>query len=224
MNVGILLAAGASSRYGSSKALAKSKGQSFVVRGVRTLWSVCDRVIVVLGSNAARTQRALEAEFVALAEAGALVPETHAARDKGRQALEVHFVTNAKWKRGMLGSAQLGLASAIAMRPRAVMVLPVDHPAVKPVTLMELAALMSEALGAAGKVGEKTLAYALVPRYRKKRGHPLVMSFALARTIVRDRGAIDLSDAVKRHARLVGYLDVRDGGVVKNVNTPKRRA
>ena len=222
MNVGIVLAAGSSSRYGTAKALAKVKGQSFTARGVRALWSVCDRVVVVLGADAARLQRGLEAEFIALAEGGALTPQAHAARDKGAQALEVHFTTHRAWKRGMYSSAQVGLAAAVVMRPRAVLVLPVDHPAVRPATLVELASLMGSALASAGKAGERALPYALVPRYRQRRGHPLVLSAALARAIIRDRKAADLSDAVKRHARLVGYVDVGDAGVVRNVNTPAR--
>lgn len=223
MNVGIVLAAGSSSRYGSPKALAQAKGQSFVARGVRSLWSACERVVVVLGADAARLQRTLEEEFVALAESGALAPEVHPALGSGAQALEVHFTTHRAWKRGMLSSAQAGLAVAVAMRPRAVFVLPVDHPAVRPATVTELAGFMGAALASAGKASEKSLGYALVPRYRQRRGHPLVVSAALARSILKDRKAADLSDAVKRHARLVRYLDVRDGGVVRNVNSPSRK-
>lgn len=223
MNVGVLLAAGASSRFGSPKALAMHKGQSFVARGVRALWSACDRVVVVLGADAARLQRSIEAEFVALAESGGLMPEARLAGAKGADALEVHFTTNRAWKRGMLSSAQAGLASAIELRARAVLVLPVDHPGVRAATVMELASLMGEALGAAGKPGERTLAYALVPRVRGRRGHPIALSAALARAVAREKAADDLSDAVRRHARLVGYLDVRDAGAVRNVNTPRGR-
>ena len=38
-----------------------------------------------------------------------------------------------------------------------------------------------------------------------------------------DRGAEDLSDAVRRNARLVGFLDVTDPGVLRNRNAPTRR-
>jgi len=31
---------------------------------------------------------------------------------------------------------------------------------------------------------------------------------------------VHLADAVRRSARLVGYLDVRDAGVTRNVNRP----
>jgi hypothetical protein len=50
-----------------------------------------------------------------------------------------------------------------------------------------------------------------------------VVSAALARAIVADRGAADLSDAVRRNARLVGFLDVPDAGILRNRNTPSRR-
>ena len=63
MMVGVLLAAGASRRMGSAKALVKVRGQSFLMHGVRHLWAACDRVIVVLGSDAAAIRRAAEQEF-----------------------------------------------------------------------------------------------------------------------------------------------------------------
>ena len=55
-------------------------------------------------------------------------------------------------------------------------------------------------------------------RHRHDRGHPLALSPALAGAIAADRKAKDLSDAVRRNARLVGYLDVDDPGVLRNVN------
>ena len=61
MMVGVLLAAGASSRMGSPKALMTTSGGSFLSRGIRHLWSACDQVIVVLGSNAARIRESLKA-------------------------------------------------------------------------------------------------------------------------------------------------------------------
>ncbi len=59
-----------------------------------------------------------------------------------------------------------------------------------------------------------------MPRHRRRRGHPLALSPALAAAIAADRQAEDLSDAVRRNARLVGYLDVDDPGVLRNVNRP----
>lgn len=219
MNVGVLLAAGASTRMGAAKATVKWKGRSFLAHGVGALWAACDVAIVVLGSGARAVRAAAEEEFAALVESGALSDMVHR---KGSRGLEVHFVVNAGWKKGMLSSAQAGLAEALRVGGDAVVVLPVDHPEVAPATVAHLGETMAEALGAFGRRERAAFPYALVPRHKGRRGHPLVVSRALAGAIARDRAARDLADAVRRHARLVGYLDVADAGVVKNRNTPKR--
>lgn len=222
MNVGVLLAAGASTRMGEPKAQVRWKGQSFLAHGVRALWSVCDVVIAVLGSQAAVVRRGAEEEFERLVESGALSEDLHAAEGHGTRSLEVRFETNRAWKRGMYGSARVGLAAAVRTRPCAIFVLPVDHPEVMGTTVASLGAVMSDALGSFGKTGWKDFSYALVPRYLGRRGHPLVLTPALAKAIAKDEDAADLGDAVKRHARLVGYLDVTDKGILVNRNTKKR--
>ncbi len=55
---GIILAAGASSRMGSPKALLDYRGETFIQRLVRVLSAVCDPVIVVLGYHADSTASA----------------------------------------------------------------------------------------------------------------------------------------------------------------------
>lgn len=218
MMVGVLLAAGASTRMGRSKPLMKVRGQSFLMHGIRHLWAACDRVVVVLGSDAAAIRDGAEKEFERLVKKG----EFH--RDvarRGSSGLEVEFIVNRAWKHGMLSSARAGLKAALALRPKGVIVLPVDHPAVRGRTVIGLAGVMEEALGEAGTPRERArFAYALVPRYLRRRGHPLALSPALARAIASDTGAETLSDAVRRNARLMGYLDVSDPGVVLNRNTP----
>jgi nicotine blue oxidoreductase len=221
MNVGVLLAAGASTRMGEPKAMVRWKGQSFLAHGVRALWSACDVVIAVLGSQAAVVRRGAEEEFGRLVEAGALSSDLHAARGHGARALELRFETNRAWKSGMLSSARLGLAAAVRARASAVLVLPVDHPEVSGETVAGLGAAMGAAMGSFGKNGGRDFAYGLVPRHRGRRGHPLVLSPALARAIAKDAEAEDLGDAVKRNARLIGYLDVKDKGILVNRNTKK---
>ena len=227
MNVGVLLAAGASRRMGRTKSLVRSGGQSFFAHGVRHLWSACDAVVVVLGADARRVRAAAEAEFVALVGRGALHDDLALAHRHGARALEVHFVVNPRWRTGMLGSARLGLAAAARMKPAAILLLPVDHPGLRPATVQALAAAMQAALGSYAGAGKgararsSPFAYALVPRFRHRRGHPLALSPALARAVIADRGARDLSDAVRRNARLVGYLDCADPGVVRNRNRPE---
>jgi CTP:molybdopterin cytidylyltransferase MocA len=222
MNVGVLLAAGASRRMGRTKSLVRTRGESFFAHGVRRLWAACDAVVVVLGADARRVRQAAEAEFVALVGHGALHDDLTRAHRHGATGLEVRFVVNRAWRRGMLGSARAGLAAASRLKPEAILLLPVDHPAVSPKTVQALAGAMRAAIGSyrGGARRSSPFAYALVPRYRRSRGHPLALSPALARAVAADRGARDLSDAVRRNARLVGYLDCPDSGVVRNRNRP----
>ncbi len=220
MMVGVLLAAGASTRMKSPKALKRQGKSSYLTIGVRHLWTACSTVVAVLGANGAAIQKSVEEEFTLLSESGQLNIDMAVALKRGVKGFEIHFERNAKWKSGMLSSAQAGLRSALEFKPKGILVLPVDHPSVQAATVAELATVLEQAIAACGKPAERRkFAYALVPRYRGRRGHPLALSPALATAIAADRKAESLSDAVRRHARLVGYLDVEDAGIVRNVNT-----
>ena len=218
----MVLAAGASRRMGSSKSLKRMAGGSFAAHAIRSLWTACDVVVVVLGSGAAAVRRSVEEEFHRMVSEGRLHEDLRAAHRHGAEGLEVHFVVNRAWARGMYGSARLGLAEALREKPDSVLVLPVDHPGVRGETVRLLAAAVDAALGSykGPKRDRERFAYAVIPRHRGRRGHPLVLSRGLAGCIAEDREATDLSDAVRRNARLVGYLDVPDAGVVRNRNTP----
>jgi CTP:molybdopterin cytidylyltransferase MocA len=226
MMVGVLLAAGASTRMGRPKALAKAGRESYIAHGVRNLWCACDPVVVVLGADAKRIRKRIEDEFVRLVETGCFDQELHAAHRHKAQKLEVRFVVNRAWKKGMYSSARAGLQAALKYGPAGLFVLPVDHPSVRPGTVLDLATVMAQAIQAAHSPARRQAArragfsYALVPRHRGRRGHPIVLTVALARAIAKDARAADLSDAVRRNARLVGYLDVRDAGITRNVNRP----
>jgi molybdopterin-guanine dinucleotide biosynthesis protein A len=148
---------------GGPKALASMGGQSFLVRGVRALWSACDTVVVVTGAESARVMREAGDEFEALVDKGLLAPDLKGG-PKGRKGeLEVRFVENRAWKRGMLSSAQAGLAAALRFRPEGVLVLPVDHPRVTARTVQALANMLEQALGSFGGRRDGGFAYALAP-------------------------------------------------------------
>jgi len=221
--VGVLLAAGASTRMGSSKALVRMGGQSFLVRGVRALWSVCDTVIVVLGADGQRVCKAVNEEFAALVEKGLAAPDLSGGPKHRSGELEVRFAFNKRWPDGMLSSARMGLAEALKHKPHGVLLMPVDHPEVKPATVQALGAMLDQALLAFGGRRANGFAYGLVPRHKGHRGHPVALSAALADSIRRDRAARDLADGIRRSARLVGYMDVADRGVTVNRNTPVTR-
>lgn len=220
MIVGVLLAAGASKRMGSPKALVRTGGQSFLVRGVRALWSVCDTVIVVLGADGHRICRAANDEFAELVAKGLAAPDLRGGPKQRSGELEVRFAFNKRWSDGMLSSARVGLGEALRHKPRGVLLMPVDHPEVKPATVQALGAMLDQALTAFGGRSANGFAYGLVPRHRGHRGHPVALSAALADAVRRDRAARDLADGIRRSARLIGYLDVADKGVTVNRNAP----
>jgi len=101
---GIILAAGASSRMGTPKALLDYRGETFLNRMIRVLGEVCNPVIVALGYHAEEIR------------AGA--------RGQAR------FVVNPDPSRGQLSSLQTALAE---VRPDAegFLFLPVDCPSVE---------------------------------------------------------------------------------------------
>ena len=111
MIAGIILAAGASSRMGSPKALLDYRGETFIRRLVRVLSAVCDPVIVVLGYHADALRP--------------VVPDAT-------------IVVNPAPERGQLSSLQTGLA-AVPSAAEGFLFTPVDSPAVEIATVERLA-------------------------------------------------------------------------------------
>ena len=86
MRIGVIvLAAGGSSRMGSPKQLLRHRGQTLIRRAAEAaIASSCDRVVVVIGSNASQMRRELE-------------------------NLPVSVVENQNWQTGMSSSIRAGL-------------------------------------------------------------------------------------------------------------------
>ena len=116
MIAGIILAAGASSRMGTPKALLDYRGETFVGRLVRVLGESCQPVIVVLGYHAE-----------------SIAPKIPAAA-RGR----VNIVVNPDPSRGQFSSLQTGLA-ALPAEVDGFAFIPVDSPAVESGTIAKLA-------------------------------------------------------------------------------------
>jgi molybdenum cofactor cytidylyltransferase len=114
---GIILAAGASSRMGTPKALLDYRGETFVGRLTRVLGAVCDPVIVVLGYHAG--------------EIGARVPKS------------ARVVVNPDPDRGQLSSLQTALA-VLPAEATGFAFTPVDSPALGEETVRRLVRTFEE--------------------------------------------------------------------------------
>lgn len=112
MIAGIILAAGASSRMGTPKALLDYRGETFLARLVRVLGEACRPVMVVLGHNADTLWQQ--------------VPPA------------ANIVVNPDPSRGQLSSLQTALA-ALPAEAAGFAFIPVDSPAVEPATVAKLA-------------------------------------------------------------------------------------
>jgi len=108
---GIILAAGASSRMGTPKALLEYRGETFVGRLVRVLKKSCNPVIVVLGYNADVVRQAVPADAL--------------------------IVVNPDPSRGQLSSLQTALG-ALPAQADGFAFIPVDSPAVAEDTVASL--------------------------------------------------------------------------------------
>jgi len=114
----LVLAAGASSRMGSPKALLPWQGTSLLRHVTRiALKSPCDEVFVVLGCEAERLRGELD-------------------------GLKVHVAETHRWREGMSQSLRAGVEAAGLSSPRcaAVLVLLVDQPRVTPELIARLLA------------------------------------------------------------------------------------
>ena len=111
---GVILAAGASSRMGTPKALLEFEGETFIDRWIRLFATVCDPVIVVLGFDAERIRKGT------------------------RRSEDVSFVLNPNPARGMLSSLQTGLRSVAPDIEKTLFTL-VDYPKVSAATVSAVA-------------------------------------------------------------------------------------
>lgn len=189
--VGVVLAAGASTRMGFPKALALLSGRTFLVHTHETLIAAGARTVTVV------------------------VGEPHGTRI-GEVHPQMTFVNNPAPHEGMASSLRVGLRTAVAAgaagRPlerRAIVVSLVDQPLVRPATIRGLIAT----LWARG-------ARLAVPRYQNRGGHPFVIRGDAAvelisrpESTVRDllRGIIPRIDRGVLDPAVTSYIDTPAG-------------
>ena len=190
-SVALVPAAGRSRRMGRPKPLLEWAGTTLLGALVDALCrGGVERVVVVVAGG----DRALAAEA---------------------ERLGARVARNERPERGMLSSVVEGLdalggAAGLAASGRALLVTPVDHPAIRPATVVELLAAASES--------PRDL---LVPVHEGRRGHPLLVPAELVVSIPALDPAVGLRQLLDRFRSRVAELPVEDPGVVLNVNTPE---
>ncbi|HJW50208.1 MAG TPA: nucleotidyltransferase family protein [Candidatus Limnocylindria bacterium] len=116
----------------------------------------------------------------------------------------VRPIENPDPSRGMFSSIQIGVAEATG---DALVVLPGDMPFVRPETVRAVIAKYREHPAIVS------------PRYKGKRGHPVVMPLSLRDEIAATPATANLHEVIKRHPGEPVHVDVNDPGVVRDVDT-----
>jgi len=112
---------------------------------------------------------------------------------------------NPNYAQGMLTSLQAGLR-ALGNLPDRVLFTLVDHPAVAPATIREL-------LDSTAEVA--------IPKFRSKRGHPVVIRARIAEEILAEPSTSRLNAVMDRHASEIHYLDLDDSGITDDIDDPE---
>ncbi len=120
MILGLLLAAGGATRFGSQKLLARSNGSPIVATAARTLAPLVDHLVVVVGSDAESVINALAADGV-----------------------DATILGNLGWADGLSTSLRLGV-SAAPHDTKAIVVALGDQPGIDPAVIRRVIATWRE--------------------------------------------------------------------------------
>jgi molybdenum cofactor cytidylyltransferase len=193
----VILAAGASSRMGTPKALLDYRGETFLDRLIRVLGTVTNPVIVVLGYHAAE-----------------ILQNTTRAGVRSAAQSNPQFAINPEPERGQLSSLKTGLA-ALPAEAEGVAFIPMDCPAVREDTVARLAQAFLVR-------DRETLL--VIPRHRddrgEHRGHPVFAARPIAEEILALPSGAQARDVIHRHIPRTQYLDVYDPGILTDVDDP----
>ena len=194
----IVLAAGASTRYGQPKQLLPVGGKTMLQHVVDVvLASPVDQIIVVLGHRAGEIGASVRQGLPTAAEAS-VRPGLPTAAD---------IVTNEEWQAGLSTSVQAGLR-AIRSDIQAALFVLADQPAITP-------GIIAALLGRYRETG----APIVVPTYRGDRGNPALFDrslFAELTEVRNDQGGRQLID---RYANRTEKVEVGSEAVLVDVDT-----
>jgi 4-nitrophenyl phosphatase len=187
----VILAAGASTRFGQPKQLLDWNGVPLLAHVTDVAVTAgLGPVIVVLGCQAGPVHAALDAAA------------------EGQPLVSLQRVMNWRWEKGMSTSVQAGLA-ALSPETEAAIFLHCDQPLITPGLLQALVARF-----------EETNAPIIYPTHAGQRGTPVLFSrrlFAELAAVTGDEGGRRL---ISRYAKDVATVNVTDPHVLADIDTP----
>jgi len=190
---GVILAAGASSRMGTDKALlpwpphTSNKSETFLSAAIQAFSTFNDLVLVVAGKNAANITPVVDAN-------GAFL------------------VINPEPERGQFSSLRCGLHELLSRGCDAAMITLVDRPPVQASTLEKLFTEFEDAV-ARGK-------WAVVPEYRNNHGHPIVIGREMIEAFLKAPSTDNARGVQHQNQEHIEYIPINDAFVAMNVDTP----
>lgn len=188
----IVPAAGASRRMGSPKLLLEFEGKPLIARVVAALLEGGARPVIVVAPPPDAPEGPQIAEAASRAGAVVVAPEIRPA--EMRDSIE-------------LGVAELERS---ARPPRAVVLAPADSPKLE-------GPLVARVLAAWREQPESIV----IPTSSGRRGHPIVLPWRLARTIVELPPDVGVNALVARHAADVVEIEIAGEAVVTDLDTPE---
>jgi molybdenum cofactor cytidylyltransferase len=194
---GLILAAGASRRMGTDKALLawppeNNDGKTTLLSAqISSLRPFAQTILVVAGRNAER--------LTPVAEAGGAA-----------------VVVNPEPERGQFSSLQVGLRAVLERGFEAAMITPVDSPPLEAASLERLCRAFEQALQR-GK-------WAVTPESGGRRGHPMLAGRALIDAMLKE--PVESNARAVKHAHAAWFEDVAvaDLQVSEEMNTPEEYA
>ncbi|MEO8587408.1 MAG: nucleotidyltransferase family protein [Acidobacteriota bacterium] len=202
---GVLLAAGASTRFGSPKMLAPmGEEKEPLLRKVIGTWlgAGFDDVIVVLGCGAADIRATFEEneDFLRSVKSGEAA------------AGSVRFVENSEWQAGMFSSVKAGLRATSAGSTH-VAISPADIPFLSKSSLRTI-------LSAATSLDAGGFGLA-VPTHGGRRGHPLLIPAALRARLLSWPDSARLNQLFQEPDVTVHCLEGFDDSILHDVDRPE---
>lgn len=186
MIAGLILAAGESSRMGQDKALLAYRGRTFLENILATLREAgVEKIAVVLGHHADEIRRAT-------------------------QLGDAEIVINRDYTRGQTSSLQTGLQALATPDLEAVVLCPVDQPAVSDEMIRSLIAAFHE-----------SGAPVVIPTYQNQRGHPVLISGTLLEELLQLGPDVGADTVVRKYRDTTQFVECNDPAILLDVDDPE---